>query len=543
MDLDDNASTAVDAAAETGEATAIQRSFIAGHMRRTRWMIGLILGIAGMATSAMLVVGGSPVGRACLAVGVVLAVGSALALTRLTADPSRFPHAAGVVAWITLALGISIGGAYFGVLSGAVAAHVITITFVTMAHESRVGLWTTLAAMGSTAALGGAIASGAMADPGVIRIDGLSTTQQLVLLAAELALIAAAHLVAVVSRRATGAAVAELDAAIRSVSRREALLEEARVELAHPRRVGQLGRFSDQQLGAFRLGTVLGRGGMGEVYDAVHVDTGTPAAVKVLRREALGDARARIRFEREAQLLIQLRHPHVVKVFQVGDRDAALPFIAMERLDGRDLAALLREAPPFSRERAIHLLTQVGRGLDAAHAHGVIHRDIKPQNLVWQPGPAGGTWTIIDFGAARGVDDGGTLTAGNLIGTPAYMAPEQAVHGRADARADRYALGVVAFRVLTGELPHRGQDRLVLLQRIATEPARAPTSVEPSLPDELDAVFAIALARDPDERFASCAELTAAIVAALDQQLPPRLAARGLALLHRTRASRPPGRA
>ncbi len=349
-------------------------------------------------------------------------------------------------------------------------------------------------------------------------------------------MLTAAYVVAIVSRRATRDTVADLDVAIRSVSRRDALLDEARAELDRARRIGDPGRFTEQVLGSYRLGTILGRGAMGEVYAAVHIHTGVEAAVKLMRREALGDTHALTRFEREGQLLVGLRVPHVVQVFEIGGVGAALPYIAMERLHGQDLATLLRERPRFDHASTIAVIAQVARGLDAAHAHGVVHRDLKPQNVMWQPtAGATGAWVIIDFGVARRTDDGHTLTADRLVGTPAYMAPEQAEHGTVSVATDCYSLAVVAFRVLTGELAHGGGDPMAVLRRIVSQPPRLPTAVEPCLPDELDLVFAIGLARNPKDRYASCAELAAAVAAGLSGKLPPALRARGVALLHQRR--------
>ena len=517
--------------------------FIAGHMARTRWLVVVIVVLAVVVVAAIVALGGSPRGRIFGMVGMGLVVVAAVALSRLTADPARFSIAGGLAAWLTLVAGISVGGMFFGVVSGAAAAHVIAITFVTMSHDSRIGLWVTLMAAASTLVLGGAIVFDLMADPGVIRLDQVAPVDRATLLIAEVAVIVAGYVVAATSRRATRETVAALDAAIRQVARREALLEEARAELDAARQIGDPGRFSAQVLGSYRLGEVIGRGGMGEVYAAVHVETGAEAAVKLMRRDALGDARALARFEREGRILVGLRAPHVVAVFEIGAADAPLPYIAMQRLRGRDLAEMLRDGGTLAPSRLVAMVAQVARGIDAAHAAGVIHRDLKPANLVWEAGGGFGTWTVIDFGVARGDDGHGTLTADRIVGTPTYMAPEQATDGTAAEASDRYALAVVAFRALTGVLPHRGADAAAYRLALLTLPAAAPGEVVPDLPDAIDLVFAIALARDPGERFASCAAFATALDAAFRDALPAALEARGLVQLHRARAARMRGRA
>jgi serine/threonine-protein kinase len=186
---------------------------------------------------------------------------------------------------------------------------------------------------------------------------------------------------------------------------------------------------------------------------------------------------------------------------------------------------LLRDKRAFAPDKVVDLLQQVGIGITAAGKAGVIHRDLKPQNVFL----AGTTWKILDFGVSRLADTGDTLTAGHLVGTPAYMAPEQARGARVDHRSDLYALGAIAYRCLTGHAPFSGGDIADVLYRVVHTPPRRPSSLA-RLPDDLDLALAIALAKQPDDRFVTAAELAAAIADALASSLPESIRVRGRAL-------------
>jgi serine/threonine-protein kinase len=262
---------------------------------------------------------------------------------------------------------------------------------------------------------------------------------------------------------------------------------------------------------------------MGDVYVATHVETGARAAVKLLTRDSARDPDSVRRFLREARIAASIDVPNVVRVLEVGSDDAPVPFIAMEMLEGRDLASILRKERRLAPAELLAMLEQVGRGLDAAHAAGIVHRDLKPQNLFRADLGDGSTvWKILDFGVSRLVDVDSSLTRGQAIGTPSYMSPEQARGLDVDRRADIFALGVLAYRALTGRPPFAGSEVPQILYRVVYGMPPRPSEVV-GVPGSVDDVLAIALAKRPDDRFATAGELVAALAAALEGASWPEL--------------------
>jgi eukaryotic-like serine/threonine-protein kinase len=318
--------------------------------------------------------------------------------------------------------------------------------------------------------------------------------------------------------------------AARSLAQREALLLEARQELERALNCAGLGRFSDSTFGSYRLGKMIGRGAMGEVYEAVHTTTGAPAAVKLLQVSGLGDADMVKRFLREAQIAASLDVPNVVRVLEIGGLAAVLPYIAMERLSGEDLSDYLRRTGPMSLEQVIRLVRHVGRGLEAAHAGGIVHRDLKPRNIFVVDGAEGPTFKILDFGVSKLTDaSDGTLTHG-FVGTPTYMAPEQAVGRDVTHRADLFSLGVIAYRALTGRPAFTGESVPETLYRIMTAMPLRPGELVRVHP-HVDLVVAIALAKAPESRFDSGSDFAQALEDARAGKLSGPLVARATKLL------------
>jgi serine/threonine-protein kinase len=203
----------------------------------------------------------------------------------------------------------------------------------------------------------------------------------------------------------------------------------------------------------------------------------------------------------------------------------------MERLRGEDLAQMLRRIGKLSSSDVVELVRQVGRGLEAAKAAGVVHRDLKPQNVFRHETGEGDAivWKVLDFGVAKAEAHSGTLTVNELVGTPQYMAPEQARRETVDHRTDLYALGAIAYRALTGHPPFAGRDFAEVLMRVMTEmPDRPSTLVR--LPREVDLVLAIALAKNPGDRFATATELADALEAALSFKLAAAIKTRAAPL-------------
>ncbi|WP_193607806.1 protein kinase domain-containing protein [Nocardioides lijunqiniae] len=259
--------------------------------------------------------------------------------------------------------------------------------------------------------------------------------------------------------------------------------------------------------GRYRVGEVIGRGGTSVVHSAHDLRTGRRVAVKVLRQELAADPQLASRFRREGQLLAGLRHPAIVTFLDAGwdavdgpspDR-VCVPFIVMEHVPGRSLRELLKRGDS-TLERSISYQLGVLSALEFSHRAGVVHRDIKPANVIITPDH---TVTVVDFGIARdGSDPAATLThAQAFLGTPAYLSPEQARGGTADARSDLYSAGCLLYELLAGRPPFVGDDPVsVAYQHVHEEPATLSTH-RPDLAPALDGVLAKALAKSPQDRF------------------------------------------
>jgi hypothetical protein len=255
----------------------------------------------------------------------------------------------------------------------------------------------------------------------------------------------------------------------------------------------------------YEVGALVGRGGMGEVYRALDRRLERPVALKLLTERLSDDDAFRKRLLRESRIAASLDHPNVVPIYEAGEADGRL-FIAMRFVDGTDLKGLLRQEGALASERAVAIVAQVADALDAAHGKGLVHRDVKPSNvLLDQQGGREHTY-LADFGLTQSVSDRGP-TDGQLMGTVDYVAPEQIRGDEVDSRADVYALGCLLFETLTGTLPFTGaSDVAVIYAHLEGDP---PTASErlPGLPLELDDVLARAMAKDPDERQQTCRQL------------------------------------
>lgn len=268
----------------------------------------------------------------------------------------------------------------------------------------------------------------------------------------------------------------------------------------------------------FLLVRALGRGGMGSVWLARHMSLDIPCAVKFLHAEAAASADLRARFEREAKAAAQLRSPHVVQILDHGVWQD-LPYIAMELLEGEDLDHRLRRARTLGPHQTAAIIGQIARALTRAHAAGLVHRDLKPGNVFLVRDDDREVTKVLDFGIAKRtqleVGDASTQT-GSLLGTPFFMSPEQARGARdVDHRTDLWALGVITYRCLVGELPFRGAALGDLFMKIIVEPLPVPSQQGPGLPPGFDAWWERAMQRDPGQRFQSAKEMTDALTMAL----------------------------
>ncbi len=269
-------------------------------------------------------------------------------------------------------------------------------------------------------------------------------------------------------------------------------------------------------LGPYRLLARLGRGGMGEVFKARHERLDRLAAIKLIRGEYLARPEAVVRFQREARAAARLHHPNVVTVYDAG-QEGETHFIALEYVEGTDLAQLVREGNPLPAGQACEFVRQAALGLQHAHEQGLVHRDIKPSNLVVTRGPTGEPVVkVLDFGLARFVSELAEETAltpdDAWLGTPDYIAPEQARNSRAaDIRADIFSLGCTLFYLLTGRPAYPGSNRTEKLAARLSGEATPVQSVQPDVPSELADVLRRMLARDPAERYSTPAEVAQAL--------------------------------
>ncbi|HEY5934409.1 MAG TPA: serine/threonine-protein kinase [Kofleriaceae bacterium] len=275
-----------------------------------------------------------------------------------------------------------------------------------------------------------------------------------------------------------------------------------------------------QELGGkYTLGPLLGIGGIAAVYAAQHPILRREIAVKILHRRFAKDQELSARFVREARETAAIGHPAFVRVHDAGTTQDGCAFIEMDRLEGQELYALRKATGPMDPERVAQLAIGILDALAALHARGVIHRDLKTQNIYVVPGPTGEQVKLLDLGFAR-VQDGLMLTSkDHILGTPFYISPEQYLDpSGVDARADLFSLGVVMFELLTGDWPYEWKNKRDLLSKVMSgELERHPAARRPDVPEWLDAIVACSLAKKREERF----ESATAMKAALESREPP----------------------
>ena len=272
-----------------------------------------------------------------------------------------------------------------------------------------------------------------------------------------------------------------------------------------------------QQLDRYLLESEIGAGGMGIVYRAQHQLLGTWVALKVLDPRLASDARFVQRFALEAQTAARLQHPNIVKVFDVGQAEGWY-FIVMEFLEGIPLDRWLREHQRCSPQEAVGTLRQVAAAPAHAHAHNLVHRDVKPANIMLR---SDGHVTLMDFGLVRAGDGIGLTLQNQVLGTPEYMSPEQAQGQRASKYSDIYALGVVAYKLITGAVPFCG-DTPVSTMRMHIDQALPPLQwFLPTAPAALEPLLARALAKRPAQRFQSAGEFAQRFQRAIEEPPPP----------------------
>ncbi|HEX4351738.1 MAG TPA: serine/threonine-protein kinase, partial [Polyangiales bacterium] len=268
--------------------------------------------------------------------------------------------------------------------------------------------------------------------------------------------------------------------------------------------------------GRYRIEELLGSGGMGTVYRARHQIIGRDVALKFLEPSLVKNERQRKRFLGEARAANQINHEHIIDITDFGETEDGLVYLVMEYLEGRTLSDEI-ELGPIAPRRALRIAVQVALGLARAHELGVVHRDIKPANIYLVRRKADADFVkILDFGVARIEQDMRITTQGSIVGTPEYIAPEQIHHSSAQPSADLYSLGCVLYEMLTARLPFEGKTTVLLVKHL-NDVAPAPSSIEPTLPRELDPLLARLLAKNPAERFRDAYHMVEALQQLIDQ--------------------------
>jgi predicted Ser/Thr protein kinase len=272
--------------------------------------------------------------------------------------------------------------------------------------------------------------------------------------------------------------------------------------MAGPRELSASTRIGTEVAG-FRIESVLGRGGMSVVYVAEQIRLARKVALKVLTTELAWDEQFRERFVRESHIAATIDHPNIIPIYDAGEADGLL-YIAMRFVQGPDLREILKRGT-FGVGRTIFLIEQLASALDAAHAHALVHRDVKPGNILIEESTDHAYLT--DFGVAKQTTARGLTSTGHFLGTVEYAAPEQIEGGPVDARTDVYALGCVLYESLTGSPPFSHGTEHAVLHAHLVDPPPSVSRVRPELPQAFDSVIATAMAKSAEDRFASCGEL------------------------------------
>jgi eukaryotic-like serine/threonine-protein kinase len=516
----------------SSDAVSPARALRLDEIERSRVFFTVVLALTVGGIVSALASNGDDRARIVVTVASVVSGLSAVHALSVTLDPVRYHPRRLIVPGIPVVLGALAGVYYWGVISPVTGMLVYGIYFFSLGVDVHFATVNYLVIALSYGLLGAGIMTDIVADRGLVRMADLERIDQLSLLSIVEALYLTAFVTARLSQRATLRAVSRLEQAVRAVALRDAVLAEARAELDRVRDIGGAGKYSELTVGWYRLGALIGRGGIAEVYEARHVTTGKAAAVKLLRPDALGDQVQVQRLLREAQAASRIECRNVVRVFDVGKTIAGAPFIIMERMHGYDLAHELRSRRRIAPREMQRIVDDIAAGLDAAHRVGIVHRDLKPHN-VFGATESGNlrVWKIVDFGVSK-LGSTGTLTAGHVIGTPGYMSPEQARAEDVDRRTDVYALAAIVFRAVTGHAAFGGCDIATTLygvvHRIPTQPSRLA-----ALPRDLDRVLAIGLAKQKTDRFATALELAGWFAAAIGEALTAEQRARADELIAR----------
>ena len=506
--------TEVHDARPTGSATAGRQVMTTAaaldhsDLRRMRGfhMFGVFAPLGAILLSLLL--GGDPTARLIFWIGIGALSMCNIALAYMTTSERLYRPVPVGILWIVSTLGILPALAYFGPFSAVVMVPMLGIVYIAIGRVRWTARATAAICIVGHFAVALPILVGWTSDFGVLTTQHTDPSQLWVGELLIVGFLTSGYALGRWARSTSATALAELQQAIRVIGDKEQALAEVVDQARRANRANE-GRWTHQTMGSFRLGLVLGRGAMGEVYEAVRSD-GVPAVVKLLNARSTASTTLIERFHREMEVAVRLESPHIVRVFELSGPDAPVPYLAMERLHGSDLATRLRAENRMPSDELVVLLDQVARGLEVARLAGVVHRDLKPHNLFFHDGA---TWKILDFGVSKVLGSEGTLTGEGIVGTPQYMAPEQASGGQISHVADVYALGAIAYRCLTGRSPFKGRDLAELVYQVVHVAPLRPSALG-RVPRPIEDVLAIAMAKDPRRRFPSAQSFAQAFIAA-----------------------------
>lgn len=501
---------------------------------RAHGFAGVIALVCFAVVPAVALLGGDPrSARACMVSLLTMGATSAFTWyrTRPAAGAQRYSRSLFRMHGWSLVVGVVFVEHYCGFFSPVTVIVTLGIYYFGQSVDRLYSWLLPLVAIASYVTLATLTASGAMRDVSLFPSADSSVGAQAFATVACAAILTFAALLARLSRAALHQAI---DASMQSLlvaQQRSAQLAEANHQLDRALRiaVGKPGRYTGEIAANHTLGVVIGVGAIGEVYEASHVETGAAVAVKLLQVDALERPDLIERFLREGAIIRLIDSPHVTRVIAVGRLGDGAPYLAMELLRGRDLATRLRQEGRLSMPDLVRLAEHMGAALECAHAAGVVHRDLKPLNIYEADQPSGGTlFKVLDFGISKLESSSGTLTQG-VVGTPGYMSPEQARGAAVDHRSDVFSMGVVLYRAATGQPAFSGDSAPQIMFDIVYKSPLRPSSIVRELPRDVDLVLALALAKEPEQRFQSAADLASAFTQACNGGLPQGVKARAVA--------------
>lgn len=372
---------------------------------------------------------------------------------------------------------------------------------------------------------------GVLADASLFPAHDTSVAARVFAIIAASAILMFSAWLARLSRTALHQAINASNEALLIAQQKSAQLAEANHQLDRALRaaVGKPGRYTGMLAGEHKLGLVIGVGAIGEVYEAEHAVTHQPVAVKLLQGDALDRADLVERFLREAEIARSIDSPYIARVLAVGRMADGAPYLTMDLLRGRDLASRLRQEGQLAIPELVRLATHIGAALEHAHRVGVVHRDLKPLNVYEAQHEGTTVFKVLDFGVSKLETSSGTLTQEGVVGTPGYMSPEQARGGSVDRRSDVFSMGVLLYRAATGQPAFSGSNTPQIMFDIVYKSPSRPSSIVRELPRDVDLVLALALAKDPEQRFQTAAELATAFGEACNGALPAALKSRAVA--------------